>query len=333
MRCQCYLSVGLPSFCVGALRDFLWPKVVRKTLHAALVIFIGTILGGYPRVFSGIVGALLFFLVFLGAYAYNDLLDLRRDRERWVAKEKVLARGNASETAFFAILGILFPLSVLLSTLWDPLLGIFATAGAVLNNVRTHVRRWALREILLALVEFLNVEALWQAFFGSPIPAIFIPLFAAYSFAYTLTHVVYSRALRDADKDLREVLRTRTARGVVLLFLLALFFGVPALFLSPYHFALLGVAAALYSLPVLLSVRRAGLSTTSDYQLPLALFISAVLVLGAVAYLLFGPIPIPTPLSDYLSPYYRTAAYFDALQRAIVNSALGDLHGLRTRVD
>ncbi len=318
---------------MSALWDFLWPKIVRKTLHVAIVLFVGTILGGSPRIISGAVGALLFFLVFLGAYAYNDLLDLRKDRKRHVAKEKILAAGSMSEEPFFMILGIIFPFSVLLSTLWDPLLGIFATTPAVLNNVRTHVRQWVVREVLLAFVEFLNVEALWQAFYGAPIPVLFLPLFAAYSLIYALAHAVYAKALRDASGTLEDVLRVRVMRIILILFLLSVVFSFPALFLSPYHFALLGLAVGIYAIPVGLAVRRGDLSSAAGRQLSLMLFVSTVLIFGTMIYLVFGPIPLPTPLSEYLAPYYQTASYFDALQHAIVRMALGDLHGLRVRLD
>lgn len=318
------------------LFDYLLSKFMRKFHQIVLVIFVGSILGGFPNPVHGIVGSVLFLLGYLSTYLYNDIMDYEEDRAGPVYREKILVRGKATLKEFIILLGFLTPTTIFLATLWDPLLGFFTLLAVLTNNVRTHMRRVVKRQVALMLVEFFNFEAFWQAFYGSPIPAIFTPFFVAYSAIYAVSHGVYK--LR-AQGELKKVLHTREMRVMMFIALAAVVFSLPALVMSVYHFLLLLVAFSVYAVPQYVFVSKVGMwsNRAMDRIMSAHYFwitlVSLILLLGAFVYVSVGdPLRVAVPFSHYLQPYYRTAEYFDALQSLIMKSVFGGLNGLKTKM-
>ncbi|NPA86638.1 MAG: UbiA family prenyltransferase [Candidatus Diapherotrites archaeon] len=320
------------------LRWFLLSKAIRKFQQVAMVIFVGTILGQVPSPW-GVVGALLFFLVYLNTYFYNDLFDYEEDKKKGaVYKEKALVLGYATPKEFLVLMGNLLAISVFLATLWDPLLGFFSVMALILNNIRTHVKDTVLRQILLILVELFNFEAFWNAFYGGAIPTIFIPLFIAYSSLYALGHGVYK--LRKKGK-LDDIVRSREMRNLIVISILAIIFSLPSLFLSPYHFAFLVLGLLVYTLPMLRLVSRGRMDdqrkmeeVSVNHNMAM-LMVSLVLLLGAALYVLYGsPLNVYLPfLSDVNGYYEEFSTHFDKLQAYILDRMFGDVRGLRARYD
>ena len=320
------------------LRWFLLSKAIRKFSQLAMVIFVGTILGEVPSVY-GIVGATLFFLVYLNTYFYNDLFDYEDDLKKGaVYKEKVLVRGYSTPKEFLILLGNLSILSTFLATLWDPLLGFFSVLAVLTNNIRTHVRGTTLRQLLLMLVELFNFEAFWNAFFGGAIPTIFIPLFLAYSAVYALGHGVYK--LRKKGTFDR-ILRSREMRNLAIITFFAILFSIPSLFLSPYHFAFLVFGLLLYILPMLRLVSAGRMDSQEKMDvvtvnhLTAMFIISLVLLFGAFLYIYYGsPLNVYIPFVHEVNTYYsQFTSYFDKLQAYILDQMFGNVRGLRASYD
>ena len=318
------------------LKWFVLSKFKRKFHQAAMVIFVGTILGQIPSPW-GIIGALLFLLVYLNTYFYNDVIDYEDDvKKKSVYREKALALGYATQREFFILLGNLSIASVFLATLWDPLLGFFSVVAVLLNNLRTHVKGVVKRQVLLILVELFNFEAFWNAFYGGAIPAIFIPLFIAYSSLYALGHGVYKMRKKGT---FTRIIQTRELRNLFIITLLAVVFSLPSLFLSAYHFAFLVLGLLVYALPMLRIVtsvnigKQKGMERVDTGHHTAITLVGLVLLLGAILYILYG-----SPLNVYIpklhNGYYEELTnYFDRLQAYILDQMFGGLKGLRERYD
>ncbi len=320
------------------LKYFVLMKAIRKFQQVALVIFVGTILGQVPSLL-GAVGAILFFLVYLNTYFYNDLFDHEDDvKKKGVYKEKALVHGYATPRDYLVLLGNLSVLATFLATLWDPLLGFFSVVAVLLNNLRTHVRGVVPRQVLLILVELFNFEAFWNAFFGGSIPAIFIPLFIAYSAIYALGHGVYKLRKKGT---LDRIVKTRELRNLLVITAVAVAFSVPSIFLSTYHFAFLILGLLLYTLPMyrMIEKRRLDDQRTGDLisrgHTTSMLIVSLVLLFGAILYVYYGsPFNVYIPVLTEMNTYYSSfTSYFDKLQAYILDRMFGDLRGLRERYD
>ncbi len=315
---------------------FLIPKAVRKANMVALVIFVGTILGATPNWAAGTVGALLFFIAYLNTYIYNDIVDLKDDIASPTYGEKVLAHGAATLRQFIALLGNLGPAAFFLVTFWDPVLGALALAAVLLNNLRTHIRRVLFRQALLTLVEFVNFEAFWWAYYETGIPAVFVPVFLTYALLYAASHGAYK--LR-SQKDLLRIVGNRDMRLLIAATVLSAIFAFPALLLSVYHFVILLIALALYAYPQYRLVARRGMASRETVRVVanqhhlLMLLIAVVLLASAAAYQWMGlPLRQMVPFSEQLAPYYHTAEYFDQLQRLLIEYAFGGIRGLKGKV-
>lgn len=305
---------------MGALADFLVPKLKRKVQQLAMVLFVGTLVGLSPDP-RGVIGFLLFFSVYLSTYVYNDLLDLKDDKRRTLYREKILARGLASEKQFLAILAFLPPAAVLLTALWDPLLALFATGALLLNNVRTHVKHTVARQVLLALVELGNFEALWAAFFNAPIPFLVFPLFLAYSAMYATAHTIYRLQRRG---DLRAIMRTAQMRVLTVLTALSILFALPVLSLSLFHLLTLVFGSLLYALPLYRLARsgfRENLPSIFRVHETLMLSLAFLLILAALLYA-SGVAPHVSlslsPMAEMNGMLRKAAEVLDPLQLELV---------------
>ncbi len=320
------------------LRNFILSKLIRKFHQVAMVIFVGTVLGQIPTPI-GIIGTILFFLAYLSTYLYNDLIDYEDDKtKKSVYREKALVLGYATPRDFLILLGNATVIFTFLVTLWDPMLGFFTVISILLNNLRTHVVDTTKRQILLILVELFNFEAIWQAFFGAPIPAVFIPLFIAYSSIYAFGHGVY-RMRKAGTFD--NIVKTRELRNLFVISVLALLFSLPALFLSVYHFAFLVIGLVVYALPMLRIVtsvelnKQEGMNKIDENHHKALTVVGLVLLLGAVLYILYGsPFNVYIPIvAEYTDYYIEVSSYFDRLQSYIVERMFGDLRGVKDVVE
>ncbi len=307
------------------LKDFLLSKVERKFHQVAITIFIGTMLGALPSL-DGIVGVTLFFLAYLSTYFYNDLLDYEKDRKRATYAEKILARGHATPREFIVLLGNISVLSVFLATLWDPLLGLYTVLAILLNNLRTHIEGTLARQILLILVELMNFEAFWVSFFGSPVPALFIPLFITYSAIYALGHAVYKE-----KAEVKDIVRNEKLRNLAVLTVIGAIVSLPVLMLSLVHFLLLLFGLLLYIVPMMYTVSRVGVKDERGIDIVhrrhrlLLLIIGIVLVGGSILYV-YMDLPFRVELPE---EYRMISSYFDSLQNYIIDRLLGKAQGIR----
>ncbi len=323
---------------VKFLKWFVLSKIIRKFHQIAMTIFVGTILGQIPSPI-GIVGVLLFFLVYFTTYFYNDLIDLEDDKKKGsVYREKALVLGYASEKEFLIILGNLTIISTFLITLWDPLLAFFSILAVLLNNLRTHVKDTFKRQVLLILVELFNFEAFWAAFFGGPIPTIFVPLFIAYSSIYAFGHGIYR--MRKKGK-LDSIMKSREMIKLGIVVVGALIASIPALFLSSYHFAFLVLGLLIYALPMLNVVmnvnmgEQKGMNKVDEAHHRMIFFVGVTLFTGAMLYIYYGsPLDVHIPLvKEYTAYFVEVSNYFDRLQEYILERMFGDVKGLRESYD
>ncbi len=240
---------------IAFFKDLLLPKILKKSQLFALAILTGVALALRPDL-NGFVGITLFFLTYLSTYFYNDLVDLEEDRKKPVYPAKLLARGKMSEFEAFFLAGNLFAFGVLITTLYDPVLGVLAFLAVFLNNVRSHVRDVFARQALLVLVEYANFAAAFYAFFHV-LPGVLASSVALeFSSLYALGHNVYK--FREGS-----IWRVLTHKKSILLTLLAFLFMVPTVIALAHNFfaLLFGVLSGfIYVVPQYFFVKRADLT-------------------------------------------------------------------------
>ncbi len=283
------------------LRDF-WACVLKRKFNmVAITVFVGTYFGMLPT-WSSLLGVAIFLLAYSTIYYYNDLLDYESDKtHRFMPKDKLLYHGKASFRDYLVLLGWMSVVGVSLAFLYSPLLGIFTTLAILFNHLRTHVSRRVIREMLLGVVEFLNFEAFWVALYGSVIPGLALPVFAAYSAAYALTHAIYK--LR--KQSFVHALRQPWIYVMLAVFLVAAAFSIPLAASSTLHLlALLTASLVYFGLVGVEALRYAEEPETGMPQIVRAHDVGIVLsgiilvVIGAAivyAHLPTAPAPIPAP--------------------------------------
>ncbi len=140
---------------------------------------------------------LLFLLSYWLVYFYNDFFDLKKDKVLVPSREKVLAMGKVSLTDYFKMFGLVSLPSLALLTLFSPVSAWYTLLAVVTNNLRTHITRLAVRELLLVFVELFNLLALWHIVTTSS-PPLLVLLTAAS--VYALMHAAYKK------RNIREIL-------------------------------------------------------------------------------------------------------------------------------
>jgi len=226
------------------LSNFLFSKLVNKFQQIAFVLFLGTALNKIPPLIS-FIGILLFLLTYFSTYFYNDLMDLEDDRNTKGYISKVLLTGVASQKEFIAIGFNLALIGGVLSTIWEPLLGILGFLSVIINNLRTHVRRSEIRQILLVIVELLVFEAFWYAFYGTLIPGILLPVFVVYSSLYAGLHSIYKDLLK-GNRDVKSSLKRPVVLILLAIALISAILSLPALTNMPFHFFVLAMGGLGY---------------------------------------------------------------------------------------
>lgn len=223
------------------LKDFVLAKLANKFQQIAFILFLGTIQNKVPPVIS-IIGLSLFILTYFSTYFYNDLMDIKEDREIISSNtSKVLLRGIATEREFISIGMNVGLIGATLTTLWDPLLGITALMSVVLNNIRTHVRNLPLRQLLLVIVELLCLEGFWIALYGELIPGMLLPVVLVYTFMYSALHSIYKQILKNPNnpRAVKEALRKPSFLIPSTSAVISSIFSIPALIKFPFHFFVL----------------------------------------------------------------------------------------------
>ena len=226
------------------LTDFVLSKLVNKFQQIAFVLFLGTGLNKIPPLIS-FLGVILFLITYFSTYFYNDLMDLEDDKATKDNLSKVLLRGIISPREFIAIGFNLALIGGVLTTLWEPLLGVIAFLSVLLNNLRTHLKRSEVRQLLLVIVELLGFEGFWYALYGTLIPGILLPVILVYCSLYSALHTIYKEILR-GRKDIRNLLRKPIVVTLLALSLTSSFLSLPALVKMPFHFVVLALGGIGY---------------------------------------------------------------------------------------
>ncbi len=246
------------------LIDVLASIGIRKLFMLSFVLFLAGVSPNLKILFL----FLLFLLSYWLVYFYNDFFDLNKDLKRIPSKEKVLAAGRCQLSDYFKMFGLVSVPALALFTLLAPASAALTLAAVFVNNIRTHVSRFLLRELVLVLVEFLNFLALWFIT-GKPLtPTLVIPLLAA-SFAYAFMHAAY---------------KLRKPAGALLFFLVPTFILslVSVFYLSLVHIYAFFVVIMLYSSILLLEPYKNFEELQERHGIALLFVSSYLLLMSAV---------------------------------------------------
>jgi len=268
----------------------------------AIVIFVATYFSLLPDL-RGLLGLAIFLFAYSTIYYYNDLLDYENDRKRaYMPPDKLLYHGDASPRDYVHLLSWVPVIGLSAAFLYSPLLGVVSALAILTNHFRTILKNLFVREVLLAVVEFLNFEAFWVALYGSLIPGLAVPVFGAYSFAYALTHAIYK--LR--SKPLLDILRARWVWILVAVLFLNAVLSIPLVAKSVLHAIAILAASAVYILLVALAASRylrrdleSGMQRifrAHDVGITVATLVFMVIGVAIVyAHIPTTPAPLPTP--------------------------------------
>lgn len=264
----------------------------------AVTIFVATYFALTPS-WKSFIGVVLFLFTYSSVYYYNDLIDYKSDKKRaYMPSEKLLRHEKATEKDYVHLLAWV-PVAGLLSTyLYSPLLAVVAALAILVNHARTVVKNLFVREVLLAVVEFLNFEGFWVALYGSLIPGLAVPIFAAYSSAYALSHALYK--LR--SKPLLWAVRQWWVWVLAGVLFVSAVFSIPLAAESTAHFIALIVFTALYVLAVGVQAARYANNVEAGMEKifkahDVALVIGTVMLMLIGAAIVYANIPIePLPV-------------------------------------